>query len=135
MTLTLHNKKRIAAFIEIATRDFNAARLLAQATLESAVFHLQQSVEKPVRALIEAETKVAGPTHNISVLADILTSDHPMHTQLKPLFELSLAATRYRYPTSGGTVFDFEGDVSLIITEVETARIAVVTYLKSHKFI
>ncbi|MFM9974195.1 MAG: HEPN domain-containing protein [Beijerinckiaceae bacterium] len=133
MTLTPHNRKRIAGFTKIAAREIESARLLAVKSPEDAMFHLQQSVEKLVRALIEASGGVAGPTHNIGALADLLEISHPLRDQLKPLHELSVAATRYRYPTSGGNVFEFEGDISAVIKEVDSFATAVTAYLKSQR--
>ena len=133
MILTPHNRKRIAAFIKIALREIESARLLATQSPEDAMFHLQQSVEKLVRALIEAEMAVAGPTHNIAALADLLPTFHPLLNQLKPLYELSVAATRFRYPTSGGNVFEFEGDIAAVIAQVSSFASAVIAYLKSQQ--
>jgi hypothetical protein len=99
------------------------------------MFHLQQSVEKLVRALIEAEGGVAGPTHNIGALADLLATSHPLRDSLKPLHELSVAATRYRYPTSGGNVFEFEGDIAAVINDVNSFTIAVTAYLKTQRLL
>ena len=133
MTLTAHNHKRIAAFVRIATREILSARLISQAAPEDAIFLLQQAVEKLVRALVEAEEGVAGITHNIGALCGLLPSAHPLQTQLRPLHELSIAATRYRYPTSGGNVFEYEGDISAVIIEVDALNASVIDYLKSRQ--
>jgi HEPN domain-containing protein len=119
----------------LAKRDLEAARLLAQRLPEEAMFHVQQSVEKFVRALVEAEAGVAGPTHNIRALADLLPANHPLHDSLRPLHEVSLAATRYRYPTSGGTIFEHEGDVASLIKEVDAFGQSVGSFLNSKKLL
>lgn len=135
MTLTPHNRKRISAFVALALRDADAARLLAEKLPEEAMFHLQQSVEKLVRALIEAEAGIAGPTHNIRALAEILPASHPLQEKLKPLHDLGAAATRYRYPTSGGNVIEYVGDVAKLLAEVDAFGQAVAQFLKSRKLL
>jgi HEPN domain-containing protein len=133
MTLGGHNRKRIAAFVRIAMRELAVAGDLGNTHPEEAMFHAQQAVEKLVRALVEAEGGVAGPTHNIRALSELLPPEHSLQKQLRPLHELSVAATRYRYPTSGGHVFEHEGDVLPVIDEVRAFAASTIQLLESRK--
>ena len=94
--------RRIHAFISIAGGDLKGAKLLAAEARAQAMFLAQQSVEKLLRAVIEADDKRAGTTHNIAELAALLSSKHELYDRFLEFDDLSGASTRYRYPTSAG---------------------------------
>jgi HEPN domain-containing protein len=135
MAVNSHRLKRIRGFMQISARELRAARLLAEESPEDAMFLLQQATEKLVRAAIEAENGVAGITHNIRALTNLLPKDHELLESFKPLDDLGIAATRYRYPTSGGTVFEADEDVSAVIRDVEMATKAVSDFLIAKELI
>ena len=102
MTAHPHRLRRIQSFLTLAAEEEAAARKLLPDLPRQAAFFVQQSVEKLLRAVIEAEDRKAGITHNIRELASHL----PDHNALKAAFvaheDVSSAATRYRYPQGGG---------------------------------
>lgn len=98
--------KRIRAFMTIADREMRGARLLTGDLLGQGMFLAQQAVEKLLRAVIEPEGLVAGPTHNLRELARILGVEHPLYDDFIALDTLSPAATRYRYPSGAGRLAD-----------------------------
>jgi HEPN domain-containing protein len=110
VTETLNQKRRVGAFLEIGRRELAAAEALPLDHPNQGMFFLQQSAEKLARALIEADGKVAGPTHNIRTRVDILTSAHPLFDALVAVQDPRASATRYRYPSSTGRLFDVDDD-------------------------
>ena len=133
MSIHPHRLKRVRAFLQIAARELRSAKLLAGESPEDALFLLQQSSEKLARALIEAAGLVAGTTHNIQTLAEILPEGHALKDSLKPVYDLSTAATRFRYPTSGGNIFEADMDVAAAAAHVEQLMNSVIDYLKNQK--
>lgn len=84
----------------LAERDLASARLLVNEQPESAAFHVQQAVEKLVRAVLEWEGIPASNTHNISFLSAMLPEGHDYRETFHEFGDLSRSATLYRYPTS-----------------------------------
>jgi HEPN domain-containing protein len=133
LTVAIQQKRRIAAFVEIARRELRSAELLLAEQPNAAMFFLQQSAEKLARALIEADGKLAGPTHNLRTLADILTTSHPIYDALVGVQDLSASATRYRYPSAFGRVFEVDSDPASALAEVKALHSTVLTYLSQSK--
>jgi HEPN domain-containing protein len=121
-------RRRVAAFIEIADKELAAARMLTPQLPQQGMFFLQQSAEKLIRALIEADGKVAGNTHNLRVLADILKPSHPLFEILLSVEDLSASATRYRYPTGGGRLSGMDADPEAALRDVEKLQATAIAY-------
>jgi HEPN domain-containing protein len=94
--------RRVQSFMTLAKEEETAARKLAVDLPRQAAFFAQQSVEKLLRAVIEAEDLKAGISHNIRDLAGILPESNPLRLLFVEHDELSAAATRYRYPLGSG---------------------------------
>jgi HEPN domain-containing protein len=125
----------VAAFIQIADKELAAARKLAPEFPQQAMFFLQQSAEKMIRALIEADGKVAGNSHNLRALAEVLTPGHPLFETLLTVQDLSAAATRYRYPTGGGRLSELDADPKAALRDVEQLQAAVTAHLNQKKML
>lgn len=117
--------KRIASFMVLARDELKAAKLLASEASRPGMFMAQQSVEKLLRAVIEAEDHRAGTTHNIRELAGLLGPSHELYGDFIAFDSLSTAATRYRYPVGYGTLAHEPAPESLLgITEEIDALVA-----------
>lgn len=105
-----HHWRRIKSFLLLADEELEAASLLTATNPRQAAFFQQQSVEKLVRAVIEFERVVAGPTHNLGALTDLLGREHPMRQRFRQFDELSSAAAKFRYPSGYGSVPVISGE-------------------------
>ena len=122
-----HHWRRIKSFLQLADEEFAAAQLLIVSNPRQAAFFQQQSVEKLVRAVIEFERVVAGPTHSLALLTDLLGNDHALRERFRGFDELSSAAARFRYPSGRGSVPEItsetllkkQSDIGLLATEVK----------------
>lgn len=135
MTGHPHMRKRVAAFMQIADKELASARILVPEFPQQGMFFLQQSAEKMVRALIEAEGKIAGKTHNLRSLAEVLTTAHPLFETLVTVQDLSASATRYRYPTGGGQLSQLDSDPNTALRDVENLQAAVTADLTKSKLL
>jgi HEPN domain-containing protein len=126
-----HRLKRIASFMMLARDELKAAKLLASQASRPGMFMAQQSVEKLLRAVIEAEDHRAGTTHNIRELAAILGSSHVLYDDFLAFDSLSTAATRYRYPIGSGALAQEPPPDSLlgITEEIDTLFAKVARFL------
>lgn len=97
---------RVRAFVQLAQEELQVSRELQAAHRRQSAYFLQQAVEKALRGLIEVSGNVAGPTHSIRGLSDILPKDHVMRERFLSLEALSAAATRYRYPSASGALLE-----------------------------
>jgi HEPN domain-containing protein len=98
----------------LASEEEMAARKLAVDLPRQAAFFAQQSVEKLVRAIIEAEDLKAGISHSIRDLSGILPDSNPMKLRFVEHQDLSAAATRYRYPLGSGGLAEPEQTAELL---------------------
>lgn len=113
-------RKRVSAFATLAVKELEAARLLMETHPEQAAYFLQQSVEKLLRGLLEMQQVASGPTHNIQQLASLLTDAGEWSERFKALDELSVAATRYRYPGPHGNLGSIDRHrLGFLLGEVE----------------
>jgi HEPN domain-containing protein len=60
------HRKRVEAFLKIAEEELEAARRLQAALPRQAEYFLQQTTEKPLRAVLEIEAIPAGIGHGIA---------------------------------------------------------------------
>jgi HEPN domain-containing protein len=130
-----HRLKRIRSFLLIAAEEEAAARRLLPDLPRQASFFVQQAVEKLLRAVIEAEDRKAGISHNIKELAALL----PEGNVLRPLFieheDISSAATRYRYPLGGGGMAEPDSAADLMeeLQSIARLRAAVISFLSERQ--
>jgi HEPN domain-containing protein len=99
-----HHWRRIRSFLQLADEELAASALLGPTNPRQAAFFQQQSVEKLIRAVIEFERVVAGPTHNLGALTDLLGNEHALRERFRQFDELSSAAAKFRYPSGFGSV-------------------------------
>jgi hypothetical protein len=89
---------RIAAFLQLAQEELDAARALPGTARRQAAYFCQQSAEKIARAVLAH----AGVPFGLGQMAASLPPDHPWRGKLNALDKHSPAATRYRYPGPTG---------------------------------
>jgi HEPN domain-containing protein len=97
-------EKRIAAYLDLAGKDVQAAELLMAGGNRYAAYHLQQAIEKLTKALLLAEGIEAGIEHRLEELFKRFAADDPWPARLQPLAGYSAYATAFRYPTPGGRI-------------------------------
>jgi HEPN domain-containing protein len=96
--------RRIAAFLDLASQDVDAARTLATTKNRYAAYHCQQAAEKLIKAVLLHRGLEAGTEHRLDVLVDELPDDDGWKAKLRPLEVYLPYATTYRYPTPGGRI-------------------------------
>ena len=96
--------RRIAAFLDLATQDVEAARTLAATNNRYAAYHCQQAAEKLIKAVLLHRGIESGIEHRLDVLVDHLPDGDPWKSRLRPLETYLPYATTYRYPTPGGRI-------------------------------
>ena len=96
--------RRIAAFLDLAAQDVDAARTLAATRNRYAAYHCQQAAEKLIKAVLLHRGIESGTEHRLDVLVDKLPDDDPWKPKLRPLDVYSPYATTFRYPTPGGRI-------------------------------
>jgi HEPN domain-containing protein len=125
-------RKRVEAFLQIANEEMEAADRLHSALPRQAEYFLQQTVEKLIRATLEAAGVPAGTAHNLSFLAGLLPPSHALRAKFTDFEHLSTASTRYRYPTGTGSVATISSEVvSRDLTRVRQLRLDVLAFLGS----
>lgn len=101
--------KRIVAFLQLAGEELRAAQSLVEQSPRQAAYLIQQSAEKIARAVLTDAGVKFGIGHNLGQMARALPESHPWIEKLLPLDRHSSAATRYRYPSATGRLFDPPG--------------------------
>jgi HEPN domain-containing protein len=99
-------RRRIDAFLRLAEEELQAARQLVQQSPRQAAYLMQQCAEKIARATLTGAGVKYGPGHNLRQMAIALPAEHPWIDKIRPLDKLSPAATRYRYPSTEGRLFE-----------------------------
>jgi HEPN domain-containing protein len=114
-------ERRVEAYLELAVADLDAAEILARVGNQFAAYHVQQGIEKVIKALLLERGVEAGIEHRLDILADRLPAGDPWHERLEPLLHYSAYATAFRYPTPGGRIVSKPpaGDV---LRDVEAVR-------------
>ncbi|MDX2092538.1 MAG: HEPN domain-containing protein [Kofleriaceae bacterium] len=69
-----------------------------------AAYHMQQAVEKIVKALLLAKGIEAGVEHRLEELLKRFAPEDEWLTRIAPLVSYSAFATAFRYPTPGGRI-------------------------------
>jgi HEPN domain-containing protein len=120
--------RRIAAFLELAAQDVEAARTLATKNNRYAAYHCQQAAEKLIKAVLLHRGIESGIEHRLDILVDELPDSDPWKARLRPLEIYSPYATTYRYPTPGGRIVaapdmaQVAKDADLLEALIEDAR-------------
>ena len=113
--------KRIEAFKTLAARELAAAKSLSGQHREQSAYFLQQSVEKLARGVLEVFNVLMGTSHNIRQMAELMDQDKNLSARFLALDELSIAATRYRYPGPQGQLSDIsKATLDRLLIEVES---------------
>jgi HEPN domain-containing protein len=94
------------AFLELAKRDIEAARLLVGKTGHTgqAAAFTQQAAEKMVKAVLAAEGLAVPASHQIGVLIEPLPIDHEWKAEFAAFDRFTPYATKFRYPTPSGKI-------------------------------
>ncbi len=120
--------ERIAAFLQLAQEELDAARSLRATGRRQAAYFCQQSAEKIARAILTHAGALFGTGHNLGQMAASLPPDHPWRAKLNALDKHSPAATRYRYPGPTGrlseppTAEQLDEDIRELSVLLEEAR-------------
>ncbi len=105
--------RRITAFLRLADEELLAAGLLIQQAPRQAAYLCQQCAEKIARAVLTDAGVVFGTGHSLEQMAVALPEEHPWIERILALDKHSPAATRYRYPSSTGRLFDLPASQQL----------------------
>jgi HEPN domain-containing protein len=97
-------EKRVAAYLELATKDAEAAGLLLAGGNRYAAYHVQQAVEKVTKALLLARGIEAGIEHRLEELIKRFADGDEWPERLRSFVGYSAYATAFRYPTPGGRI-------------------------------
>ena len=96
--------KRVRAYLELATKDAEAAELLLAVGNRYSAYHVQQAVEKITKALLLAQGVEAGIEHRLEELFKRFPAESEWPARLLPFASYSAYATAFRYPTPGGRI-------------------------------
>lgn len=95
-------RKRVDAFFVAVAEDLEAAEALTKLGNRLAAYHVEQAIEKLVKAALLTRGMEAGIEHRLDVLMQRLPEDDVARAQLWPLRGYTVYATAFRYPTPGG---------------------------------
>lgn len=121
-------EKRVAAYLELASKDAEAVELLMAGGNRFAAYHLQQAVEKIVKALLLAKGIEAGVEHRLEELLKRFPPGDEWLARINPLVGYSAFATAFRYPTPGGRIpadppqDTIRGDLAVLTDMLAIAR-------------
>jgi HEPN domain-containing protein len=116
------NPRRVGALLEMADEDLAGAKAILAISTRLARYHVQQSAEKAVKALLEHRDLNPGREHRFESLAEMLPESDPWRVRIANLDSLSPAATSHRYPTAEGRIMPPPGRE---LVEREIAAVAV----------
>jgi HEPN domain-containing protein len=125
------NPKRVHALLEMADEDLAGARELVNKSTRLARYHVQQSAEKAVKALLERRQFNPGREHRFEYLAEMLPLNDSWRSRIQSLDSFSAAATSHRYPTPEGRVIPppdrdmVEREIAEVAALIRDVRIAV----------
>jgi HEPN domain-containing protein len=122
------NPRRVHALLALADEDLGAARTLLDFSTRTARYHVQQSAEKAVKALLEHRDINPGREHRFESLAEMLSEGDPWRSRIHSLDLLSPAATTHRYPTAEGRILPppaqelVEREIALVAQLIQDIR-------------
>ena len=97
--------------LKIAERDYQAALILARAEhpqMDAAGFHLQQAVEKSLKAWLALKRVDYPRTHDLNPLLGLLEDQGERIEPFWSLLELNPFAVQFRYELAGEAFPNFE---------------------------
>jgi HEPN domain len=97
---------RIDGFLRTADEDLQAAEALAKIGNRLAAFHVQQALEKVIKASLLKAGIEAGAEHHLDALLKKLPENDRTREALWPLRDYGVYATTFRYPTTTGRLVD-----------------------------
>jgi HEPN domain-containing protein len=98
------SSKRVQALLQMAEEDLAGARAMLDTSTRLARYHLQQSAEKAIKALLEHRGLNPGREHRFGSLAEMIPGDDEWRARIQGFDVLSSAATTHRYPTAEGRI-------------------------------
>lgn len=125
------NPRRVRALLEMADEDLAGAKVLLDSSTRLARYHVQQSAEKAVKALLEYRDVNPGREHRFEMLSEMLPADDPWRARLYGFHHLSPAATSRRYPTAEGRIIPapardiVEGEIESVARLIADVREAI----------
>jgi HEPN domain-containing protein len=125
------NPRRVDALLQMADEDLVGAKALLVISTRLARYHVQQSAEKAVKALLEQRGLNPGREHRFESLAEMLPKGDEWRDRIHVLDSLSPAATSHRYPTAEGRVMPpparelVEREIATVATFIQDVRSAV----------
>jgi HEPN domain-containing protein len=125
------NPRRVDALLQMADEDLVGAKALLVISTRLARYHVQQSAEKAVKALLEQRDLNPGREHRFESLAEMLPKSDEWRDRIHVLDSLSPAATSHRYPTAEGRVMPppgrelVEREIATVATFLQDVRSAV----------
>lgn len=103
--------------LALAEKDYKAARILARAEepqTDAAGFHLQQAVEKALKAWLALKAVDYPKTHDLSLLLGLLEDQAERIEPFWSLLELNPFAVQFRYELPGEDFPNFEQLAQLV---------------------
>ena len=97
--------------LALAEKDYRAALILARAEdpqMDTAGFHLQQAVEKSLKAWLSFKSIDYPRTHDLSLLLGLLEDQDENIEPFWALLELNPFAVQFRYELPGEEFSNFE---------------------------
>ncbi len=107
--------------LDLAAADLDAAALLARGGNRYAAYHVQQGVEKMIKAILLHLGQEAGVEHRLDLLYARLPADQTWRAQLAEFVDYTPYATTFRYPTPGGRIPAAPSD-EVVVRDVERLR-------------
>ncbi len=107
--------------LDLAEADLDAASMLARGHNRYAAYHVQQAVEKLIKAVVLSLGQEAGVEHRLDALLARLPPDDPWRLRLTAFAKYTPYATTFRYPTPGGRVAEAPA-VPEVLRDVEELR-------------
>jgi len=98
------SSKRVQALLRMAEEDLAGARAMLDTSTRLARYHVQQSAEKAIKALLEHRGLNPGREHRFGSLAELIPGDDEWRARIQDFDALSSAATTHRYPTAAGHI-------------------------------
>jgi HEPN domain-containing protein len=94
----------IANLLRLAYIDLQDANWLAQRGSRNDVYHLEQSAEKIIRAILASEEVNAPANHLLDRFVAAIPDVNPFKKRLEEVVDLMDYATTYRYATTKGRI-------------------------------
>jgi HEPN domain-containing protein len=88
----------------MAEEDLAGARSMLDTSTRLARYHVQQSAEKAIKALLEQRGLNPGREHRFASLAEMIPGEDEWRARIQGLDALSSVATTHRYPTAEGRI-------------------------------